>query len=91
MSTERKIPVLVGGPHAGVVVGYDAHVGPAIHLAGPTSYVRRRFPVGTVTAVAYVVGGLTDVEAAEAVWTWLLDAAGVAPDERMTAEEAIDR
>lgn len=88
MSTERKIAVLVGGPHTGVRVGPDA--GPMIELAH-VLYVRRPFRIGTVTAIAYVIGGLTDVEAAEAVWTWLLDAAGVAPDERMTAEEAIDR
>ena len=40
-------------------------------------YLRRSYRVGTVAALAWVVRGITDQEAAELVWTYVLDAAGV--------------
>lgn len=47
----------------------------------PARYVRRTYQVGAVSAHAWMhgdfAGGLRDDEAAELVWTWLLEAAGV--------------
>jgi hypothetical protein len=84
MTADRVIPVLVSGPRAGrripangeAVITVDAGVG----VNGEdllVEYVRRSYRVGATAAHAWVYRPLSDQEAAEAVWCWLLDGAGV--------------
>ena len=87
MSPERIIPVYIGGPSHGTPLPADPQVmGPLMHVwqewtheDGPhvVDYLRRSYRVGTVCAHAWVVRGVTDNEAAELMWRWLLDHAGV--------------
>ena len=88
MSPERIIPVYIGGPSHGTPLPANPrflralmHVWLAPDDAGDgpdfIDYLRRSYRVGTVCAHAWVVRGVTDNEAAELMWRWLLDHAGV--------------
>lgn len=100
-TVERRIPVLIAGPcdeqaiapdealHAVIARRYDdpdSDAATEIVRLLTAEYVRRTYQVGGVAAHGWVWRDLDDREAAEAMWTWLLDAAGVLEDDR---EEAI--
>ncbi len=86
MTTEGRIPVLVGGPANGEPAP-SGPLAPAHWLElsddaeNPHVYRRRTFAVGATSVHVWVfgdpAGGATDAEAAELMWRWLLDAAGV--------------
>ncbi len=92
MTTEGRIPVLVGGPaHGFACPAIGPLAGPIIesHYGDPHgpvhTYRRRTFAVGATSAHAWVFGdpegGATDAQAAELVWRWALEHAGAIPPE----------